>query len=83
VSHARIVVNDKVLFDGEPGQWVSRPPEFIADMAEKLKPGALQKPEPHMQAIVLAFGLAMAREADIVIEAATGPGWWTLDVKEL
>lgn len=82
MSHARIVVNEKVLFDGDLEQWVERPPEFIADMADKLKPGALQKPEPHMVAMMTVFGDAMAKGSDIVIEAAGGPGWGTLTWKE-
>lgn len=83
MSHARIVVDHKVLFDGDLSQWVARPPEFIAEMADQLKPGALQKPEPHMLAIMSTFGQAMAAQSDITIEAETGPGWWTLKVKEL
>lgn len=82
MSYVRIVVNEKVLFDGDFSQWVDRPPEFIADMAERLKPGALQKPEPHMLAVMSTFGTAVASQTDVVIEASTGPGWWTLNVKE-
>jgi hypothetical protein len=83
VSHARIVVDSEVLFDGDLSQWVERTPQFLADMAEKINPNALQKPAPHMIAILSTFSQAMAAGIDIVIEAATGPGWWTLNVKEL
>jgi hypothetical protein len=82
MSHCRIVLNEKVLFDGEVTEWVARPPDFIAEMAECLKPGALTRPQPHMLAIMSTFGDAVARSADIIIEATTGPGWWTLAVKE-
>lgn len=82
MSYARIVVNDEVLFDGELSQWVARPPDFVANMADMLKPDSIRKPEPHMLAIMATFGEAMARQADIVIQASTGPGWWMLNVKE-
>ena len=82
MSTARIIVDGKVLLDGDFVQWVQRPPEFIVEMAEQLKPGALQKPEPHMVALMATFGEAMARQTDIFIEVSTGPGWWTLKAKE-
>lgn len=82
MSHARIVVNDKVLFDGDLSQWVARPPEFIADLADKLKPGAIQQPETHMLALMTVFGPAMAKGSDIAIEASGGPGWGTVTWKE-
>jgi hypothetical protein len=83
VSHARIVVNTEVLFDGDLGQWVDRTPQFMAEMAHLMNPNALQKPQPHMLAVLTTFSQAMAAGIDISIEAATGPGWWTLNVKEL
>jgi len=73
MSYVRIVVNEKVLFDGDFSQWVDRPPEFIADMAERLKPGAIQKPEPHMLAVMSTFGTAVASQTDVVMEVSTGP----------
>lgn len=82
MSYARIVVDQKVLFDGELNQWIARPPDFIANMAEQLKPNSMQKPQPHMMAVAFAFSEAMAKQADIIIEAVTGPGCWTLNVKE-
>lgn len=82
MSYARIVIDEKVLFDGELNQWAARPPEFIADMAEQMKPNSIQKPKTHMLALMCAFSDAMARQADIIAEVSTGPGWWTLNVKE-
>lgn len=82
MSYARIVVDNDVLFDGDLDQWVAQTPQFVADMADQLKPGALTKPQPHMLAVMATFGEAMARQAGIVIEATTGSGWWTLAVKE-
>lgn len=82
MSYARITLNNEVLFDGELNQWVERTPDFVADLAENLKPGALKRPEPHMLAIMATFGEAMARQTDIIIEASTGPNWWMLNVKE-
>ena len=82
MSSATIIVNGKVVLDGQFDQWVQRPPEFIVNMAEKMKPGALQKPEPHMIALMATFSEAMTRQADISIDVSTGPDWWTLNVKE-
>lgn len=83
MSHARIVVNGEALFDSDLSQWVERTPQFMAEMAAMLNPNALQKPQPHMIAILTTFSQAMAAQIDISIEASTGPGWWTLNVKEL
>jgi len=82
MSLVRIVVNDKVLFDGELNQWVERPPEFVAEMAHMLQPGAVQRPQAHMLALMAVFGEAMARQADIDIQVSTGIGWWSMHVKE-
>ena len=82
MSSAHITVDGKVVLAGEFAQWVQRTPDFIADMADKLKPGAVVKPEPHMLALMATFSEAMARQADIHIDVSTGPGWWTLHVKE-
>ena len=82
MSRARIVVNNNVLFDDDLSQWVARTPDFVAKLGDLVKPNTLAKPEPHMIAIMSTFGQAMAAQTDIVIEATTGPGWWTLNVKE-
>jgi hypothetical protein len=81
MSYVRFVVNNRVLFNGEfhPG---APQPKFIEDMADRLKPGSLQRPEPHMMAAMTTVGLAVARQADIEVDIATGPNWWTLNVKE-
>lgn len=83
MSHTRIVVDNEVLFDGQLDQWAQRnPPDFIKQMAEQVKPGAISKPKVHMLAISLAFSEALARQADIVINVSTGPGWWTMESKD-
>jgi hypothetical protein len=82
MSYVRLIVDGELQFEGDLNQWKAQPPQFIQEMADQLKPGALTRPQPHMLAVMSAFGTYVAQGADVVIEASTGPGWWSLNVKE-
>jgi len=81
MSYVRIVVNEKVLFDGDFSQW-STGHRNSSQTCRAAQAGAIQKPEPHMLAVMSTFGTAVASQTDVVMEVSTGPGWWTLNVKE-
>lgn len=81
MSHARIVVNDEVLCDGDYNQWIVRPPEFIVEMAEMVQPNSSEEPEAHMLAVMAIAGVSIKKQDGITIEVSKGPDGGTLTWK--
>jgi hypothetical protein len=72
----RILVDDRVLFDGELGDWVNRPPDEFRQM---IKPG--NAPKTWMKGILIAMGDAIqAPHMDTTITVQTGDGFWQMKV---
>lgn len=78
MSHVKIVIDDKVEFNGDPGEWVSTPPDFIKDV---IKPDG--RPAPHMQGIMVAMTNAIMRNEPTSINVKTWADGWTMTVKKL
>lgn len=72
----RIRIDGATAFDGNPGDWVSAPPDVFKDM---IKPG--YRPEPWMKAIMITFTEATLTEQSVDISVLThtkrdnAPGW--------
>lgn len=80
MSRIRLVVNGHVEFDGEPGEWVSQPPDAFADM---IKQGT--RPEPWQKAVMIIMTDALIQEKSIGITVRTGGGGthrydWSMNV---
>lgn len=78
MSRIRITIDDKVEFDGNPGEWVSTPPDFIKDV---IKPDG--RPQPHMQGVMMAMTNAVMRDEATSISVKTWTDGWTMTVKKL
>lgn len=76
MSRVSVVIDGKCEFDGELGEWVSTPPDFVKDL---IKPGA--KPQPHMKAIMLALTDALMLQQTVSIEAKTWIDGWSITVE--
>ena len=82
MSCARITINGSVLFDGDIGKTVERPPEFIADIIKPKSAALATLPEFHMQAVALAFSQAVLTNKDLLINVRHENTWWSITVKE-
>lgn len=81
MSCVRITINGSVLWEGDTSKTVERPPEFIASMLKpQSKIGTI--PEPHMQAIAIAFMHGVLTNKDKLIDVRHEPTWWSITVKD-
>ena len=78
MAKVKLTINDKVEIDGDLGEWTSEPPEFLS---RQLKPGA--KPQPYMQAILLAVTHAVMTDRSVVIDAFHRSNRWNINVQEV
>lgn len=78
MTHVRIVIDEKVLFDDELDVWKATPPDAFKDM---LTPGA--RPEQWMKAIMIVMADAALTGQSVSIEAATGPDRWAMEVTRI
>jgi hypothetical protein len=69
----RIMVDGNVLMDGPPGDYLKKPPEFVA---ESIKKGA--KTAPWMKALMVTMADAAIRQQDLTLEITTTATGWTL-----
>lgn len=74
----RIVIDEKVLFDGDLEEWKATPPDAFKDM---LTPGV--KPEQWMKAIMIVMADAALTGQSVSIEAATAPDRWAMEVSRI
>lgn len=75
MTHLRLSIDGQTLMDGDLGQWKHNPPTAIQHL---IKPG--HKPEPYMQAALMALMEAAMRDVETSIEVWTKPTGWTVTV---
>lgn len=75
MTHVRICIDNKVMFDGDLEEWKATPPDAFKEM---LTPGA--KPEQWMKAIMIVMADAALTGQSVSIEAITGPSFWSMEV---
>ena len=75
MSHVFILVDDKVMFDGDLDVWKATPPDAFRDM---LQPDA--KPEQWLKAIMIVVADAAMTGQSVSITAITGPSHWSMEV---
>ena len=74
-AHIRIVIDTKVVFDGDLDEWKQAAP---ADFLDALQPNA--KPQPWLKAILIVMADAAMTGDSVSIEATTGESRWTMGV---
>ena len=62
----RVKVDGKVIFNGEPGEWETRPPEEFADA---IKPGA--HIDGYVKPMMIALSDAVVMNKDVRINVTT------------
>lgn len=72
----RIVIDDKVEFDGELGEWVQQPPDFAKDL---IKPNGV-RPEPHMLGVMMEMRNALILDRATTITVKTYVDGYTMTV---
>lgn len=75
MPNVRIDIDGKTEFDGKLDQWTQTPPDFIRD---NFQPS--MKPEPHMQAVLVAMTDAIMRDEDVYISIETASDGWGMGV---
>lgn len=73
-----VTINDKLEFDGDPGEWASTPPDFLKDVIK-----VDGRPQPHMQGVAMAMTNAVMRHEPTSINVKTWTDGWTMTVKKL
>jgi len=79
MTHLSITINNHVEFDGELGDWVSKPPTFIKNI---IKPGQA-RPEGHWLAIMAATTDAVTKNQATAISVNTWPDGWAMTSKKI
>ena len=62
----KIKVDNRILYKGELGEWIKRPPDVFRDAIRPDKP-----PEPWMKAILIALSDVVASDRDTHITVST------------
>jgi hypothetical protein len=75
MSALKLVVNGQTLMDGDLGEWRHKPPTSVQHL---LQPG--KKPQPYMQAALMALMEAAIKDVDTTIKVRTKARGWTIDV---
>ena len=78
MTHVRICIDEKTLFNDDLDVWQATPPDQFKDM---IKPGST--PEPWMKAIMIVMADAAMTGQSVSIEATTGVSWWSMEVTSL
>lgn len=76
MSGVLLRVNGYTEFDGELGEWVATPPDFIKD---RLKPDT--RMEPHIKAVMLTITDALLANVSVELDVHTWTGGWRMEVK--
>jgi hypothetical protein len=79
MTDIRIVVNDTVEFDGEPGEFKQKPPDLFRDMIDP-KPGGTFKPWLNHIAMAMADSIKMDQSVDIVVQHRSNR--WEMKVEQ-
>ena len=75
MPNIRLTVNGTQEFDGDPGEWVNRPPDVFRDA---LKPGPNH---PWMQAVLVAFTHAVQSDQSVIIDVMHRSNRWSVGVE--
>lgn len=78
MSKIRIIVDGVTELDGDIGEWVTRPPDFVRD---HLTPGSGMK--PYMKVVAIAFADAVMADKSVVIDARSLPAGWVVQVEDM
>ena len=72
-----IKVNRRILFRGELGEWINKPPD---EFKEVIKPGV--KAKPYMKAIMVTLADSAITGANLTVNVTTRKGGWTMVVEQ-
>ena len=78
MTNVRIVVNDSVEFDGDPGEWQQQPPDLFKEV---IKPDA--KPRPWLAAIMAELTDAYMRQESVNIDVTYRSNRWEMKAERL
>lgn len=76
MSYVCVDIDDRVVFEGEFGEWLERPPEFLEPY---LTPQAT--PEPWMQGVMMALLNAVLTGTAYNITVLTWITGWSIKVE--
>jgi hypothetical protein len=78
MTHIKMVLDEKVLMDGDLGDWQHKPPTAIQHL---LRPGT--KPQPYLQAALAAVMEAALTDRSTLIDVHTEPQGWSVRVTHM
>lgn len=76
MSYVRVEIDERVVFEGEFGEWLERPPDFLEPY---LTPNAA--PEPWMQAVMVSMLNAVLTGVGYNITVHTWITGWSVSVE--
>lgn len=78
MTHIKLVIDDVVAMDDDLGSWKNTPPTAVQHL---LKSG--KKPQPYLQAALMAVMEAAMTESSTLIDAHTEPQGWSVRVTRM
>lgn len=73
----RVRVDGRELFNGQAGEWISRPPDVFRDA---IRPDAV--PEPWMKAIMITLADTVTLQKGVKINVRTKINGWSMEVTD-
>lgn len=78
MSHFRLKVNGDIEFDGQVGEWLRKPPDFVED---HLRPGAAAK--PYMKCVMIVFTESVMTNRSVAITVTHNEKQWSMTVENV